>query len=71
MAQIGNYLYLPKLHDKGVKINYGEHTRNSIFERQLQHIPEEVLFCKKCVISNPKANKRDIHSRWLIKPTGD
>jgi len=54
MAQIGNYLYLPKLHKKGAKIDYGKHTRNSVFERQLQHIPQEVKFCKKCVMSNQR-----------------
>jgi len=53
LAQIGNYLYLPKLHNK-VKIPYGEHAKNSIFERQLVNLPNEVKYCKKCVISNQR-----------------
>ena len=53
MAQIGNYLFLPKLH-KGRKIPYGEHAKNTVFEHQLPHLPEKVKFCKKCVISNQR-----------------
>jgi N-acetyl sugar amidotransferase len=52
MAQIGNYLFLPKLQNN--KIPYGEHARNTIFERQLSKIPKEVIFCKKCVVSNQR-----------------
>jgi N-acetyl sugar amidotransferase len=52
MAQIGNYLYLPKLQTH--KIPYGEHAKNTIFERQLSTLPEEVIFCKKCVVSNQR-----------------
>lgn len=54
MAQIGNYLHLPKSHQYGGKIPYGEHAANSIFERQLANLPQEVKFCKKCVVSNQR-----------------
>ena len=53
MAQIGNYLYLPKLHNNA-KIPYGDHARNTIFERQLSKIPKEVKYCKKCIVSNQR-----------------
>lgn len=54
MVQVGNYIFLPKLHKKGVKIPYGEHARNSTFERQLTNLPENVQFCRKCVVSNQR-----------------
>ena len=40
MAQIGNYLFLPKQQKQ--KIPYGEHARNTIYERQLS--PEKADF---------------------------
>lgn len=53
MAQVGKILLLPKLH-KGREIPYAEHTKDTSFERQLAVLPEEVKFCKKCVMSNQR-----------------
>ena len=53
MAIIGKHLFLPKLHEHG-KIPYGDHARDTIFLRQLENIPEEVKYCKKCVVSNQR-----------------
>ncbi|MBW1781639.1 MAG: N-acetyl sugar amidotransferase [Deltaproteobacteria bacterium] len=53
MAQIGNFIFSPRLHG-GRKIPYAEHTRHTIYERQLAQLPEEVVFCKKCVMSNQR-----------------
>ena len=53
MGQIGNYLYLPKLHNN-VNIPYGDHARNTFFERQIANLPEEEKYCKKCVVSNQR-----------------
>ncbi|MFZ0390722.1 MAG: N-acetyl sugar amidotransferase, partial [Calditrichia bacterium] len=58
MAQIGNFVFLPKLHSNGRKIPYGKHVSNSKFERQLEQIPPDVKFCKKCVISNQRPRIR-------------
>ena len=52
MVQIGNYLHLPKIHHS--KIPYGEHAKNTIYERQLSHLPEETKYCRKCVMSNQR-----------------
>jgi len=54
MAKIGNYLYLPKLHKNDTKIPYGIHTKESVFEKQLHLLPQDVKFCKKCVMSNQR-----------------
>ena len=54
MAHVGPTLFLPKLHQSGIKIPYGEHARQTVFERQIPHLPEEVVFCKKCVVSNQR-----------------
>ena len=53
MTQIGRVLFLPKLHN-GREIPYAEHTRNTTFERQISLLPQEVRFCKKCVVSNQR-----------------
>ena len=52
MALIGNYLHLPRIHHS--KISYGEHAKNTIYERQLSHLPEETKYCSKCVMSNQR-----------------
>lgn len=51
-AEYREYKYfLPKITTK--KIPYGEHARNS-FDGQLPLRPKEVIFCKKCVVSNQR-----------------
>ena len=54
MSYLGTNVYLPKLHKPGTKIPYGEHARNTVFERQIPQLPWEVKFCKKCVVSNQR-----------------
>jgi len=53
MSQIGNYMYLPPLHD-GKTIPYGEHTRQTTFERQIPILQDKVSYCTKCVVSNQR-----------------
>jgi len=52
VAKIGNFIYLPKLHKH--KIPYRGHAEKTSYERQLQFLPEDVRFCKKCVVSNQR-----------------
>ena len=54
MAYIGNYLNLPSLQKKEIKIPHGEHAKNSTFERQISRLPREVKYCRKCVVSNQR-----------------
>ncbi|MGE4293775.1 MAG: N-acetyl sugar amidotransferase [Desulfovibrio sp.] len=51
MAGIGNYIYLPSLGHEGIPV--GDHARNSL-DRQLPDLPNDVKFCKKCVVSNQR-----------------
>ena len=54
-----NYKYfLPKIATK--KIPYADHATNS-FDGQLHNLPKQVVYCKKCVVSN-----EDIHGECLV-----
>ena len=53
MAHIGNNLFLPDLH-MGKKLPYGEHSRAYFYKNPLGKLPNEVKFCKKCVVSNQR-----------------
>ena len=53
MAGIGNYIHLPSLGHAGKGIPYAEHARASL-DRQLNELPTEVKFCRKCVMSNQR-----------------
>jgi hypothetical protein len=51
MGQIGDVLFLPKLHSH--PIPYGDHARNTV-DGQLKKLPTSVRFCTRCVVSNQR-----------------